>query len=203
MAARQSTSTTNCRGDVRDEHQREPLEQARDRAVRRPHEQHDDEHAVERNADQSRDARHHRGRIRHAAEIRGDVDHIGDDQQGASRPEHPRGIAAPDDARETSAGRQAEACAHQLNRGHERKREQRRPQRQVAEGGAGDGVCGDAGRVVVGGAGDQARAEVCEESPEFVVVGGCGRHTGDTTGSGGSGRSGGSGTQETQRWMTI
>jgi len=46
-----------------------------------------------------------------------------------------------------------------LNSGHEREDERGSPEDSVAEGGAGDGVGGDTGGVVVSGAGNDAGTE--------------------------------------------
>ena len=160
---------------IGEQHEREPLEHARDRAVRGPHQQHDDDDAVGRDGERDRRARDHPGGLRHAAEIRRNVDHVGDDQQQAGSPQHPARIAPPDHAGETEASDNAEPGAHQLHGGHERERHDRRPQRQVAEAGAGHRVGRNARRVVVRRAGDQAGSQFREEMPEGALVARLGR----------------------------
>ena len=61
---------------------------------------------------------------------------------------------------EAGAGDPADMRADQLDRRHQRIGEQHRPQQAVAEVGAGLGVSGDAAGIVVGGAGDDARAKL-------------------------------------------
>src|SRR5437867_3251171 len=60
----------------------------------------------------------------------------------------------------------AEPGAHQLDGGHQGKGKERGPEWGIAESRARDGVGGDPGGIVVGGPGDEARAEFGEEPPE-------------------------------------
>ena len=68
-----------------------------------------------------------------------------------------------DIAGDALAGDAAHACADLLDRHHQREAEQHHPAHRVAELRAGLRVGGDAARIVVGGAGDQSRAEPAEQ----------------------------------------
>jgi hypothetical protein len=63
-----------------------------------------------------------------------------------------------------TASDQPQPSAHGLQRHHQRKRKKCTPQEAVPEERSGHRVCGDAGRVVVRAAGDQARTEIGEEA---------------------------------------
>ena len=78
--------------DVGEENQGEPLEDTRDLTVGRPEQQRHDEPGVERRPDESLHAGHHLADLGHAAEVRPDVDDVGDDEQGARAPEDRPGI---------------------------------------------------------------------------------------------------------------
>jgi len=126
--------------------------------------QQDDNDGVSGRPPECADAGDHLGGCAHATEIGAYVDDVGDDEHGTRGPEHPAGIAAADDGGETAAGYHAEARAHELHGHHEGEREERGPERAIAEGGAGYGVGGDARRVVIGGAGNEAGAEFRKKS---------------------------------------
>ena len=68
-----------------------------------------------------------------------------------------------DVAGDALAGDPADARADFLDRRHQREAEQHHPAHRIAELRAGLRVGGDAAGVVVGGAGDQSRAEPCEQ----------------------------------------
>ena len=73
-------------------------------------------------------AGNHLHRFRHPRQIGTDVDGVGDYQEGARGPERPDRVTSPNDAREPFTRNQTQSRAHQLNRGHQRKREEHSPQ---------------------------------------------------------------------------
>ena len=80
------------------------------------------------------------------------------------RVEQPARIVHADVAGDAVAGHPADARADLLDRRHQREAEQHHPAHRVAELRAGLRIGGDAARIVVGGAGDQSRAEPGEQS---------------------------------------
>ena len=66
------------------------------------------------------------------------------------------------------AGHPTDARADQLNSHHEREGEERRPQNRIADACPDLRIGGDAARIVIGGAGDQARTQA---SPEWFAAG--------------------------------
>ena len=98
-------------------------------------------------------------RRRHRAEIRADIDHIGDDQQAHQRIKKPRSSNGAACWRRGPAGHPADIGADHLDRAHQRIGEKQRPDQAVAELRAGLRIGGDAAGVVVGSAGDEARTE--------------------------------------------
>ena len=77
-----------------------------------------------------------------------------------------------DVAGDALAGDPADARADLLDRHHQREAEQHHPAHRVAELRAGLRISGDAARIVVGGAGDQSRAEPAEQSLVRSAAGG-------------------------------
>jgi hypothetical protein len=104
--------------------------------------------------------------IRHCGEIRGDVDGVGGEEQRHHDIQNPTGVMPADIARYAVPGDAADAGRNLLDRRHQRKAEQHRPADAVAELCAGLAVGADAGRVVVGGAGDQTGAERFEKGAD-------------------------------------
>ncbi len=153
-------------GDVGEQGESEPLEDPGDEPVTGPEQQADQNERIDGRPIERPDAGEKLRDVGHAAEIRGDIEDIGDDQQRTGAPQDPAWIAQPDHAGQPEPGDHAEAGAHDLHRRHQREREHRGPQRRIAETGAGDRISGDAGWVVIGGAGDQAGAEIGKEPAE-------------------------------------
>ena len=77
--------------------------------------------------------------------------------------QQPARVMRADVAGDALAGDPADARADLLDRRHQREAEQHHPAHRVAELRAGLRVGGDAARIVVGGAGDQSRAEPAEQ----------------------------------------
>ena len=75
-----------CRGDVGEQGEGEPFEDPGDEAIAGPEQQADEEQRVDGGPIEGADAGEQRGDVGHAAEIGGDVDDIGNDQQSASAP---------------------------------------------------------------------------------------------------------------------
>ena len=116
--------------------------------------------------------------VRHGAEVGGDVDGVGDEQQRHHHMEQPRRIMPARIARNAVPGDAADARGDFLDRRHQRKRQQHGPADAVAELRAGLAVGADARRIVVGRAGDQAGAERLQRIAEAKRPGGCARITG-------------------------
>ncbi len=86
-------------------------------------------------------------------------------QQPDDRVQQPGRVMRADVAGDALAGHAADARADLLDRRHQREAEQHHPAHRVAELRAGLRVGGDAARIVVGGAGDQSRAEPARAAP--------------------------------------
>jgi hypothetical protein len=102
------------------------------------------------------------GRRRHRAQIRADVEDVGDDGERHRRVEHRPPEAFPDERGQPSTRRQPEARGHLLHRGGHRSDRDRRPHQAETKRRADLRIGADAGRVVVGCAGDDPRAEAFE-----------------------------------------
>ena len=126
------------------------------------HLQHHAQDAEECRICRGRTAHHQPERLTHRGDIGADVEAVGQQQQEHQRQLQPARVVATDVVRETPAGGAADARADQLDGRHQRPGQHGGPQQAVAEGGAGLRVGGDAARIVVGGAGDQAGTEVTQ-----------------------------------------
>ena len=127
-------------GDVGEQGQGKPLEDPDDDAITRPEQQTYQQKRVGRRPVERIDSGQKLRDIRHAAEIRGDVDDVGDDQQRTGAPQDPPWIAHSNHARQAEPSDHAEAGAHDLHSRHQREREERGPQGRVAERSSGDRI---------------------------------------------------------------
>ena len=95
----------------------------------------------------------------HGAQVRADVDDVGHHQQSDDRIDHRVGVVLLQVAGDAAAGHPADAGADLLDGAHQGPGDHHHPGEAKAELGAGLGIGGDAGGIVVRGAGDQARAQ--------------------------------------------
>ncbi len=99
------------------------------------------------------------GGVRHRAEIRRDIDGVGDEQQRDHHVQQQRRIMPANVAGDAVPGDAADPRRNFLDRRHQRKRQQHGPADAIAELRAGLAVGADAGGIVIGRASDQARAD--------------------------------------------
>jgi hypothetical protein len=144
---------------VGEQDERQPLENLCDQLVGSPNQQPNDEERVEWNPDQGSNSRDELRGLCHSTEISANVDEVSDDENGTGSPEHPAGIISSNGSCQTAPRNHSQSRAHQLDRGHQRKREERDPERGVTVGCASDRIGGDSRRIIVGRAGDQPRAQ--------------------------------------------
>ena len=152
------------RADIGEQTQGQPLQHRDVTPVVEEDLRRDREHAEHHDVDNARAADQKLGGIGHGAEIGGDVDDIGDEQQQDDEIQQQRRIMPADIAGNAAPGDAADPAGDFLDRGHQRKGQQHGPADAVAELRAGLAVGADAGGIVVGGAGDQAGAERLEET---------------------------------------
>jgi hypothetical protein len=107
-------------------------------------------------------------RIAHRRDVGGDVDRVGDHEHRDNRIEHrPREMSA-DVRSEAMAGHASHPCADHLDPHHQWKREDHRPAELIAELRTGLRVGRDPARIVVGGARDEAGAQLPEPAARHV-----------------------------------
>ena len=75
---------------------------------------------------------------------------------------------SPQHAGQTHAADHADLRAQELHDGHQRPGDDRGPERDETERGPGDRISSNAGRIIVGGAGDQTRSEFLKELPHSI-----------------------------------
>ncbi len=109
-------------------------------------------------------AEEHLQRRCHDPEIGSDVDGIGHDQKPHGEPQQAFGIMTLDHPGQTFPCHQADPAAHLLDGHHRGDQEEAHPIHPVAVPGAGYGVGGDAGGVVIGRAGDKPGPDLFQES---------------------------------------
>lgn len=148
--------------DIREQRQCGPFEQARIAVVRHEDLQQGRQRAEEDDIEFLRTVQQQIDGCAHRREVGRDVDHVRDDQQHHGGVEQPRRIVGAHVRREPLARHAADARADELDGRHQRIGQQQRPQQFEAELRAGLRVGADAGRVVVGGAGDETGAEATQ-----------------------------------------
>ncbi len=155
-------------GGVRQQRQGQPLQHPRIGLVGDHHlQQHDQDRGPDGIEDEGCGDRQPGG-LGHRADIRADVDGVGDDEQEYEPDQHLPGITVLDRAREAGAGHRADPGAGFLDRDQQGDLVERGPELAVSELRARLGIGGDAGRIVVGGAGDQSRAEALQEAHQSL-----------------------------------
>jgi hypothetical protein len=108
---------------------------------------------------------HLRG-IRHPAQIRSDVDGVGNEQRARDNRDDRARKFVMKRAGQTATGHHSDSGAHELHCGHQRPGDQRRPKQRRAERRASARISGDAGRIVIGRTGDNTGPEFGKETPQ-------------------------------------
>src|SRR5450755_2553143 len=144
---------------VGEEHQHEPLEHIRYLVImesdRGPRNQYCKNHYKQVRID----PRQHLRRIRHASEVRSDINRIGRKQR-RDNPEQQPTWKSPLEVRSQALSRHlANAGTHHLNRSHQRPGQERGPEQLGSKLCARNGICGNAGWVIVGSPSDDARSK--------------------------------------------
>ena len=146
-------------GEIGEERQRQPFQHLHIAGVIHEDLQPDAEGAEAQHQQPAGRGDKERGGVRHGAEIRPQIDHIGHQQQ-ADHGAHERGrVVAAQHPRQPQAGHPADSRADHLGGGHEGPGKQHDPGQPIAELGARLRIGGDAAGVVIGGAGDEARPQ--------------------------------------------
>ena len=149
--------------DIGEQRQRQPFEDGRITRKRYEDLQHQTDQREEHDVDVAAAAGDQHQCGAHRAEIGGDVDGVGNQQQRNDEVEQrPREMGA-DIGGKPVAGDATDACADDLDADHQRRGDQYRPQHAVAELRAGLRIGRNAAGVVVGGAGDEAGAELFQQ----------------------------------------
>jgi len=149
--------------DIGKQGQRQPFQHRHIAAVVEEDLRRDGGHAEQQHVDDAGTADQELGGVRHGAEIGGDVDGVGDEQQRDDDIQKRCRIVPADIAGDAAPGDAADPRGNLLDRDHQRKCQQHGPADAVTELRAGLAVGADAGGIVVGGAGDQSRAEAFEK----------------------------------------
>ena len=145
--------------DVEQQHQCEEFQQAGVAVIGQPHFQHETDRAEHQRVEDLRTADDEAQRLAHRGEIGRDIDRVGNDEKPDQHEQHRRGQFVRDVAREPLPRLPADPCADDLDRRHERQRQEHGPGQREAELRAGLAVGRDPARIVVGRAGDEPRAE--------------------------------------------
>jgi hypothetical protein len=157
------------RCDVGEEDGGEPLQGLGEGGVARVDGDDGDPHPEHHNEGQGGQPREHGGGFGHPAEVRGDVEDVGHEKDEAGPRDERTRVVLSHRPRQSPSRDEADPRAHELDGGHEGKRDHRRPQEEIAVSRSRDGVGGDAAGVVVGGARDEAGPEDPEVANDRVV----------------------------------
>jgi hypothetical protein len=101
----------------------------------------------------------HFSRIRHAGEVRCDVNRVGRKQGYDGNTQQPLWKSLTKIPGQALPGHHSDSGTHHLNRSHQRLRQKCSPEKFGSELRARDRICGNARWVVVGSSGDNARAK--------------------------------------------
>ncbi len=107
--------------------------------------------------------------LAHRADVGRDVDGVGHHQQAHQRQREPARAHLGDVGAQALSGDPADARRQHLDADHQRRGQQQRPHQAEAELRADLRIGGDAARVVVGGAGDEAGAQSAGEAVDLAV----------------------------------
>ncbi len=149
--------------DVSEQRERQPLQPRDVTGVAHEHFEQERERPESGDVGQHRTANQQLGRGPHGAQVGAEVDGVGHHQEEDQDIEHGSRVVLADDARDAVAGHPADARADLLDRAHQRPAKHQHPAQAKAELCARLGIGGDAARIVVGGARDQARAQDLEK----------------------------------------
>ena len=147
------------RSHVGKQRQGQPFESPGNVPIAQPTHHHEQQRRDHRRPQSGRDAGQHRQHFSQSAQVGGDLAGIGRDQHSARAPGDPGPIAYAQHAGQPLPRDHAQPGTHQLHGRQQGKHEDRRPQEAVAISGPGDRIGGDGRRIIVGGAGDHARAQ--------------------------------------------
>ena len=158
-------------GDIGEQRQRQPLQDPHRPLVREQHLRGDAECAEAEHVERLGPADEKLDRLGHRGDVGGDVDRVRDDEQTDQSQRQPARADLVDVGSQALAGRPTDPRREHLDADHQRRRQEQRPDEAEAELGAGLRVGRDAARVVVGGAGDETRAEPARETLQALVGG--------------------------------
>src|ERR1044071_1345883 len=99
----------------------------------------------------------------HCPNIRGDIDRVGDQEQGNNASKKPRGVMFSDIGSETMAGYPSNARTNHLDTNHQGERKECGPQHRIAKACSYLRVGGNAAGVIVGSARDESRTQFFPE----------------------------------------
>ncbi len=148
--------------DIGEEGQGQPFEHRNVALVAHEHLQQHRGGAEQDHIGQRRPADHQLQRRRHGAEIRAQVDGVGDDQERNQGEHHDARIVPLQVAGDTAARHPSDPRADFLDGAHQRPAKEEGPAEVEAELRAGLGIGGDAAGIVVRGAGDESGAQDLE-----------------------------------------
>ncbi len=158
-------------GHVGGERQGQPFQEAGIGLVGDEDLQQHDDRCRHRREEPERRIDHQTAGLGHGPDIGADVDGVGHRDQQHHPDQHRTRIVLLDHPGESAAGDRADAGAGLLDRNQQRDLIERRPQLAIAELGAGLGIGGDAGRVVVGRSGDDPWAQDAQEPDQAQAPG--------------------------------
>src|SRR4051794_8120911 len=152
-------SGQHCRRAIGEQYKREPTKNVADELIRAPNLQAEDGAGDHHDDQRWRDWNEQAYRRCHAADVRGCLDRVADENTDQRRPQDPARIIFLDDVKQTLASDLPELRRQVDHREHHRKSNGRGPQQRGPELRSRARICPDGGTIVVGGAGHNAESE--------------------------------------------
>ena len=157
-------------GDIGEQRQGQPLQQADIAMIRHEHLQQDRDQREGDGQQVLVGAGHQPSGGPHRRQIGADIDGVGEEQQADQGRDQPARQDLAEVGRQAMAGHAADAGADRLHRDHQRIGQDDGPQHVQAELGAGLRIGGDAAGIVVGRSGDQAGTQATQaRRPPFAL----------------------------------
>jgi hypothetical protein len=141
------------------QHQHQPFQPARDLVILKPDRCPRDQECERHHEKVRFDPEQHFSCIGHAGEVRRDVDRVGHKQGHDEDVQQPSWKSLPEIPGQALPRHLADSGTHHLNRGHQRPRQERSPEKLGSKLCARNRISRNAGWVIVGSPGDDARAK--------------------------------------------
>jgi hypothetical protein len=150
--------------DISEQNWGEPLQDHRDLVIAEPDGGVGNSNSEDDDVNMRIDACKHLRGVGHCGKIRANIDAVRSEHKDCSDKHQPWRTFSPERIAEAHSCDHSDASAHELDAGHERPGNERRPKKRSAELRARDRISGYSRRIVIGRAGNETRPKFREET---------------------------------------